>query len=148
MSEIGSFLLTVAQVCGLLSALARPRRACAALVVPPVSAGAGSAPNRDRTASSWPDELVLTGPEAISDDDAAAILTDTGRRPVVHRSLRADEFARVLADTGMDRDFAAFLADLDVAISRGADDRVTTTVEDLTGHPPHGFREVVASVLR
>jgi hypothetical protein len=37
------------------------------------------------------------------------------------------------------------LAGLDEAISEGAEDRVTTTVEDVTGRKPRSFREFVAA---
>ncbi|WP_411977452.1 hypothetical protein [Streptomyces decoyicus] len=36
--------------------------------------------------------------------------------------------------------FAALLAGLDRAIADGAEDRVTDTVERLTGRPPRSFR--------
>ncbi|MEQ3553921.1 NAD-dependent epimerase/dehydratase family protein [Pseudonocardia nematodicida] len=91
-----------------------------------------------------PGELVLTGPEALSYDDAAELLTAAGR-PTVHRSVPPAEFAALVAASGIDPAFAEFLAGLDTAIADGAEDRVTDTVELVTGRRPRGFREVVSA---
>lgn len=85
-------------------------------------------------------DLVLTGPRALSHDDIAAVLTEVTGRPVVHRPLphaqMRDRLARLMPPA-----FAAMLADMDRAISEGAEDRVTDTVERLTGRPARSFRE-------
>ena len=41
------------------------------------------------------------------------------------------------------KEFAAILAALDEDIRGGAEDRVTTTVEDVTGTPARSFRDFV-----
>jgi uncharacterized protein YbjT (DUF2867 family) len=78
-------------------------------------------------------EHVLTGPEALSYADAAEILTRQTGRPVRHRSVPAEEAAQRIAAHGIPMQFAKVLAALDVDIRGGAEDRVTTTVEDVTG---------------
>jgi uncharacterized protein YbjT (DUF2867 family) len=86
---------------------------------------------------------VITGPEALSYADAAAIITEVTGRPVRHRSVSTAELTERHA-TGMPRDFAALLAGLDEDIRGGAEDRVTTTVQDVTGRPARSFREFLS----
>ena len=85
---------------------------------------------------------LITGPEVLSYADAAAIITEVTGRPVRHRSVSTGELTERLA-AGLPREFAAILAQLDEDIRGGAEDRVTTTVEDVTGRPPRSFREFV-----
>ncbi|WP_051833660.1 NAD(P)H-binding protein [Streptomyces katrae] len=91
-------------------------------------------------------DLVLTGPEALSHDDIAALLTDVTGRPVVHRRLTYDAMRDRLAAV-VPAEFAAMLAGMDRAIAEGAEDRTTDTVQRLTGRPPHGFRAVAEREL-
>ncbi|MFE6774982.1 NAD(P)H-binding protein [Streptomyces sp. NPDC057702] len=88
-------------------------------------------------------DLVLTGPEALSHDDIAAIITEVTGRPVVHRRLSYERMRDHLA-TRMPVEFAAMLAGMDRAIAEGAEDRVTDTVQRLTGRPPRTFRALLA----
>ncbi|MFJ7587669.1 NAD(P)H-binding protein [Streptomyces sp. NPDC097617] len=91
-------------------------------------------------------DLVLTGPQALSHDDIAAILTDVTGRPVVHHHLtyeaQRDRLAAVIPP-----EFAAMLAGMDRDIAGGSEDRTTDTVRRLTGRPPHGFRAVAEREL-
>ncbi|CAM5516120.1 NAD(P)H-binding protein [Streptomyces avidinii] len=91
-------------------------------------------------------DLVLTGPEALSHDDIAAVLTDVTGRPVVHHRLTYEAMRERLAAV-VPREFATMLAGMDRAIAGGAEDRTTDTVRRLTGRPPHGFRAVAAREL-
>ncbi|MFD7908189.1 NAD(P)H-binding protein [Kitasatospora sp. NPDC059747] len=91
-------------------------------------------------------DLVLTGPEALSYDDVAAIVAEVTGRPVVHDHLTHDEFRDHLA-AGMPREFAELLAGMDGEIAGGAEDRTTDTVRRLTGRPPTGFRTVAEREL-
>lgn len=94
-----------------------------------------------------PDEdLVLTGPEALAYDDVAAIVTEVTGRPVTHRNIGYEQMRERL-ETVAPPDFAALLAEMDLAIANGAEDRTTDTVERLTGRPPNGLREVIAREL-
>ncbi|MCX5149776.1 NAD(P)H-binding protein [Streptomyces sp. NBC_00320] len=91
-------------------------------------------------------DLVLTGPEALSHDDIAALLTDVTGRAVVHRHLTHDALRDRLAEV-IPAEFAAMLAGMDRAIAEGAEDRTTDTVQRLTGRPPNGFRAVAEREL-
>ncbi|MFJ2647635.1 NmrA family NAD(P)-binding protein [Streptomyces sp. NPDC087420] len=97
-----------------------------------------SAPNTD---------LVMTGPEALNYDAVAAVITEVTGRPVSHRPLTYEQMRYRLA-AGMPEEFAALLAGLDRAISEGSEDRVTDTVERLTGRPARSFRAYAESAMR
>ncbi|SER98867.1 NmrA family NAD(P)-binding protein [Lentzea albida] len=92
-------------------------------------------------------EHLITGPEALSYADAAAIITDVTGRTVRHRSVGTAELAERIAAV-LPREFAEVLARLDEDIRGGAEDRVTTTVEDVTGRPARSFRDFVSATLR
>ncbi|MEU2790032.1 NAD(P)H-binding protein [Streptomyces sp. NPDC007100] len=92
-------------------------------------------------------DLVLTGPEALGYDAVAAIVTQVTGRAVRHRQLTYEQLRDRLA-TGLPADFAALLAGLDRSVAEGAEDRVTDTVERVTGRPPRGFREHARQQLR
>ncbi|WP_046501114.1 NmrA family NAD(P)-binding protein [Streptomyces odonnellii] len=84
-------------------------------------------------------DLVLTGPEALSHDDIATIITEVTGRPVVHRRLSYEQMRdRLTAE--VPAEFAAMLAGMDRAIAGGTEDRITDTVQRLTGRPPRTFR--------
>ncbi|MEU0255342.1 NAD(P)H-binding protein [Streptomyces sp. NPDC006184] len=83
--------------------------------------------------------LLLTGPEALGYDSVAAIITEATGRPVVHRRLSYDEMRDRLTAL-MPPEFATMLAGMDRAIAEGAEDRVTDTVQRVTGRPPRTFR--------
>ncbi|MEU1446114.1 MULTISPECIES: NmrA family NAD(P)-binding protein [Streptomyces] len=84
-------------------------------------------------------DLILTGPQALSYDDVAAIITEVGGRPVVHRHLTFDQLRdRWAAEIPLE--FATMLAGMDRAIADGAEDRTSDTVQRLTGRPPGTFR--------
>lgn len=92
-------------------------------------------------------DLVLTGPEALGHDDIAAIITEVTGRPVAHRRLSYEQMRDRLT-TQVPVEFAAMLAGMDRAIAEGAEDRITDTVQRLTGRPPHTFRALVEREMR
>ncbi|MFF3674431.1 NmrA family NAD(P)-binding protein [Streptomyces sp. NPDC002120] len=91
-------------------------------------------------------DLVLTGPEALSHDDVAAIVSRVTGRPVVHHPLAYEAMRDRLAAV-IPPEFAAMLAAMDRSIAEGAEDRTTDTVERLTGRPPNPFRVVAEREL-
>ena len=91
-------------------------------------------------------DLILTGPEALSYDDIADIVTEVTGRFVAHRHLTYEQMRDRLA-ASIPPQFAAMLAGLDRAIAEGAEDRTTDTVRHLTGRPPHSFRAVAEREL-
>lgn len=92
-------------------------------------------------------DLVLTGPEALSYDDIATVITEVTGRPVAHRSLSCEEMRDRLA-AQMPEEFAAMLSGMDRAVAEGAEDRVTDSVQRLTGRPAGSFRALVERELR
>ncbi|WP_030247889.1 NAD(P)H-binding protein [Streptomyces sp. NRRL S-350] len=84
-------------------------------------------------------DLIITGPQALSYGDIAAVLTQVTGRTITHRRLTYEQMRdRLAAD--MPAEFAALLAGMDHAIAEGAEDRTTDTVQRLTGRPPRSFR--------
>ncbi|MET9556201.1 ergot alkaloid biosynthesis protein [Streptomyces sp. NPDC006645] len=91
---------------------------------------AAKAPNSD---------LVITGPQALSYDEVAAVLSAVMGRTVTHRQLTYEQMRDRLA-SAMPAEYAAMLAGLDRSIAEGAEDRTTDTVRRLTGRPAGTFR--------
>lgn len=99
------------------------------------------------TTPDFPDrDLILTGPEALSYDQVAGILSNTLGREIVHRRLTESELAQRFAGQGMAPEYAAVLAAMDTAIAAGAEDRMTDEVLRVTNHPPTSFQEFAAQV--
>ncbi|MEU6224141.1 NmrA family NAD(P)-binding protein [Streptomyces sp. NPDC047042] len=91
-------------------------------------------------------DLVITGPETLGYDDIAAITTEVTGRPVTHRRLSYEEMRDHLTRTArIPPEFASMLAGMDRAIAEGSEDRVTDTVQRLTGRPPRTFRALLLS---
>ncbi|AXB43744.1 NmrA family NAD(P)-binding protein [Amycolatopsis albispora] len=88
---------------------------------------------------------VITGPQALSYADAASIISEVTGKPVRHRPVTTGEFAALLTATGLPSEFADVLAALDEQIRHGAEDRVTTTVDEVTGRPARTFAEFAAA---
>jgi uncharacterized protein YbjT (DUF2867 family) len=88
---------------------------------------------------------LITGPAALSYADAAAIIGEATGRSVRHVSVGAAELVERLTRSGLPASFAALLAALDENISAGAEDRVTSTVAEVTGRPARSFVEFVAA---
>lgn len=80
---------------------------------------------------------VLTGPEALTYDDVARMLTEIGGRAVRHVRLSASELAQRLESYGLPASYAATLAALDHGIAEGSEDRVTNEVQHWTGREPN-----------
>ncbi|WP_040793421.1 NmrA family NAD(P)-binding protein [Nocardia paucivorans] len=89
-------------------------------------------------------EYVITGPEVLSYDDVARILNEvlTPPRPVRHIRLTVPELAGRIA-RGIPEDMAIVLAQVERRIAEGAEERVTTTVAEVTGRKPRSLRDFV-----
>ncbi len=85
-------------------------------------------------------DLILTGPESLSYDSVAEILSVATGRTIVHEHLSAHE-VRARFRLMVPAAFAEMLAEMDEAIAGGAEDRTTDTVAHVTGRPPRSFRE-------
>jgi uncharacterized protein YbjT (DUF2867 family) len=92
-------------------------------------------------------DVVLTGPEALSYDDVAAIITAALGRPVRHLSLGPAALTARFVAQGLPPDYAKTLTVLDTAIAAGAEDCVTSGVEQVTGQRPTSFLAFANHVL-
>lgn len=81
-------------------------------------------------------ERVLTGPRALTYDEAAAIIGEARGRPVRHHRLSVAGLVERFERFGIPPDYARVLASMDEAIAEGAENRVTDEVERVTGRPP------------
>lgn len=86
-------------------------------------------------------EHVVTGPEVLGYDTIAAILGAVLDRPVRHARLDVGRLAARMGEDGVPREFATVLAGAERLIAAGAEERVTDTVERLTGARPRSFVE-------
>lgn len=92
-------------------------------------------------------DLILTGPQTLSYADVAAVITEVTGRPVVHRQLTFEQLRdRWAAEIPLE--FATMLAGMDRTIADGAEDRISDTVEHLTGRPPGTLRAFVEREVR
>lgn len=87
---------------------------------------------------------VLTGPEALSYDDVAAILSEALGRRVEHQAVSVEASRANMAAAGIPDAYAALLAGMEGVIAGGSEDRTTDAVLRITGRPPRAFREVAA----
>lgn len=89
-------------------------------------------------------DVVLTGPEALSYDDTAALIAAARGRPVRHVSLKPAALTARFVAQGLPAGYARTLTDLDQAIAAGAEDATTDGVERMTGRPPAPFSAFAA----
>jgi uncharacterized protein YbjT (DUF2867 family) len=83
----------------------------------------------------------LSGPAAIDYHQAAAILSDALGRPIRYVEVDDDTYRARLVAKGVPDHYVDFLVDVNRQAREGLtrDDRVTSSVADITGHPPTPF---------
>lgn len=91
------------------------------------------------------DTLDVLGPEDLSANDMAAILTDVLGTPVRYERGDREEHRKHLVGYGMSEAMAASMIAMDIAKERGLDDGATRTPE---GTGPTTFRQWAQDVLR
>ncbi|MFD4633942.1 NmrA family NAD(P)-binding protein [Streptomyces sp. NPDC058284] len=84
---------------------------------------------------------LITGPEALSYAEVAAVLSRVTGRPVRHRPVSREAMRGRLVAEGLPVGVAEQLAGLDEAIAAGAEDRTSPVVERVTGHAPRSFED-------
>ncbi|MBL9103223.1 MAG: ergot alkaloid biosynthesis protein [Myxococcales bacterium] len=94
--------------------------------------------------TSFDRDMILTGPELLTYDDVAALITAASGRQVRHVALSERALAERLASAGMPADYAAMLAAMDTAIAGGAEARLSPWVQQVLGRPPRSFAEFAA----
>ncbi|HEY3867991.1 MAG TPA: NAD(P)H-binding protein [Actinocrinis sp.] len=85
--------------------------------------------------------FTLTGPDALSYPQVAAIISEACGRPVRHLDLSPDELAKRWVAAGLPEPLARLAADADLAIREGGQDFTTSTVEEVCGRPPRSLRD-------
>ncbi|PVE21870.1 NAD(P)-dependent oxidoreductase [Microvirga sp. KLBC 81] len=78
----------------------------------------------------------LTGPEALSYGDAAAILSKASGRPIAYKASSDAEFVTMLVNAGVPKAYAEFLASIFHPVREGWTAAVSNAVQTLTGKAP------------
>ena len=84
----------------------------------------------------------ITGPEALSQDDVAALLSEVSGRPVEAIAVDDEAFIQGLTGSGILEPAARGFASYGRAIREGYLDEASDAVETLTGRPPRSLLEV------
>lgn len=85
----------------------------------------------------------ITGPEAISPADLAALASEIGGTGVAVVEVDDETLIAGLTSSGLPDTAAKLLASFGTSTREGFLERVSTAVEDLTGHPPRTLRDVL-----
>ncbi|KAK3341093.1 hypothetical protein B0T25DRAFT_509932 [Lasiosphaeria hispida] len=91
-------------------------------------------------------EFVILGPQLLSYDDLAEILTELLGRKIVHVDLSTRDLEERHQSLGMPENYARMMSSLDNAIKVGSENRVNDVVLSVTGRAPKPFREFAESV--
>lgn len=89
------------------------------------------------------DDYLLTGPRALSYADAAGIIAARTGRPIRVLDVAEEELVASYRAAGLPIEFAESLAAVDAGLRSGRDERISTSVLDLTGRPPSSFDDFV-----
>ena len=82
----------------------------------------------------------LTGPEALTVAQAAAIISDEAGKPINHVDLERDAWIAGAIANGVPPEYGAVLRQLTETVANGRGSRPNGVVEKITGTPPHTFR--------
>lgn len=85
----------------------------------------------------------ITGPEALTYEQAAGILSAILGEKVRFRGLTDDEARTDMLARGLSAGYADALIEVSRAYRNGGAERVTSVVRDLTGRPPVDFETFV-----
>src|SRR4051794_5403070 len=83
---------------------------------------------------------VVTGPAAITYAEVAADLAAASGRPVRYVAVSDEDARQAMVRQGLPDAVAAQVVAVFAMLRRGVAERVTSTVEALTGRPPYSFR--------
>jgi len=87
---------------------------------------------------------VLTGPERLSHQDIASITTEVLGLPVEYVPLSYEAWSEAMRKTGYMSSFLiSHLVEVGKDYQKGIFDKITTTVEDLTGQKPVGMKTFI-----
>jgi uncharacterized protein YbjT (DUF2867 family) len=85
----------------------------------------------------------LTGPEALSYYDAAAVISKVTGRTLSYTPVDDDTFIHMATRAGLSRDYAVFLASIFLPVRQGWTAGVTADVPTLTGKRARSFEHYV-----
>lgn len=86
-------------------------------------------------------DLLLTGPETLSYEDIAKIISSVRVPAVQHQNVSVEELQQIHINAGLPAEFAQLLSQADLLIAGGREDRVTEEVEAVTGTAPSTFKD-------
>lgn len=81
-------------------------------------------------------DIIITGSESLSYDQAAAIISGIICRPVEHIRLSESELIARHTSMGIELQYAEILSAMDIGIANGSEDRVSDEVVSITGKTP------------
>jgi uncharacterized protein YbjT (DUF2867 family) len=87
---------------------------------------------------------TLTGPEALTFDEATAIIGKAAGRTIVHRKISPDELRSILGGMGIPATYADMVVRDQEAVRDGWGARVSDAVAVVTGRPPTRFSDYAA----
>lgn len=88
-------------------------------------------------------EYEITGPETLSYQDAAGILSTVTKKPIVYPNPSAEEYAGTLKSAGAPDFIAPYMISVYSLIANNEVDYVSPVVEQLTGKKPNSLRTVL-----
>ncbi len=91
--------------------------------------------------------LDITGPEALSQADLAALATQIAGKPITYVPLELEQLIQGMVGAGLPRPIAEIYASIDTAMAQGQFDVVSNGVEELTGTKPTSVIEFLTAQL-
>lgn len=88
-------------------------------------------------------EYEITGPEALSYEDASALLTEVINKQIVYTNPSATEYAAALKNAGVPDFIAPYMISVYSLIANNEVNIVSTVVEELTGRKPTSLKDVL-----
>ncbi len=90
--------------------------------------------------------LDVTGPEALTSGQVAALVSEVTGQPLTHLAVAPDDFEKALLSHGLPPVAAQLYKSFDISIAKGELATVTDTVQQLTGQAPTTLRDYFRSV--
>ncbi|KAK4105395.1 NAD(P)-binding protein [Parathielavia hyrcaniae] len=90
-------------------------------------------------------EYLVLGPELLSYDETAGILSDVLGRKIVHVDLTADGLEQRHQSFGMPENYSKMMSAMDTAIKFGFENRTNDVILAVTGSAPRKFRDYALS---
>ena len=91
--------------------------------------------------------LDITGPEALSQADLAALATQIAGKPITYVPLELEQLIQGMVGAGLPQTIAETYASIDTAMAQGQFDVVSKGVEELTGTKPASVIEFLTAQL-